>query len=177
MEVLNCGWVVNQWQYTDKQYDPYMFCTLLFLHQQPWLWNHLIVLDLWYISVVLYFQHSQWFAPSICLKCQTLLICWIPGWSKETRHSISDETSQEVSKPNYCPLGNCRGRGGGGGGHSFFGKFSHPFQVNTTTQITRFWIIPNTPLPPPTWPRFTPTLLDPPTITLGRVWKYLIPVK
>ena len=43
------------------------------------------------------------------LKRQNLLICWIPRWSKETGNSIIDETSQDVSNPNYSPLGNSRG--------------------------------------------------------------------
>ena len=82
------GWLIEEIQYTYKQYDPYMFCALLFLHQQSSLWNHQVALGLWCISIVLYFQHNQWFAPSIFLKRQNLLICWIPGWSKETGNSI-----------------------------------------------------------------------------------------
>ena len=92
------GWLIEEIQYTYKQYDPYMICALLFLHQQSLLWNHQVVLGLWCISIVLYFQHNQWFAPSIFFKRQNLLICWIPGWSKETGNSIIDETSQDVSK-------------------------------------------------------------------------------
>lgn len=28
------GWLIEEIQYTYKQYDPYMICALLFLHQQ-----------------------------------------------------------------------------------------------------------------------------------------------
>ena len=99
------GCLIEGIQYTYKQYDLYVFCVLLFLHQQSWLLNHQGALGLSCISIVLYFQHNQWFAPSIFLKRQNLLICWIPGWSKETGNSIIDETNQDVSKPNYSPIG------------------------------------------------------------------------
>ena len=130
------GWLIEEIQYTYKQYDPYMFCALLLLHQQSSLWNHQVPLGLWCISIVLYFQHNhQWFAPSIFLKRQILLICWIPGWSKETGNSIIDETSQDLSKPNYSPLGNFRRGWGWGWGWGWGGvgdnlHFLENFPVN-----------------------------------------------
>ena len=73
------GWLIEEIQYTYKQYEPYMFCALLFLHQQFWLWNHQAALGLWCISIVLYFQHNQWFALSVfkASKPVNLLNSWM----------------------------------------------------------------------------------------------------